>query len=51
VAEAVDPPTPERREIAILDADGVRTLLQVAARKFEEGLQDGSIQIPEASAP
>jgi integrase len=30
VAEAVDPPTPERREIAIIDSDGVRMLLQAA---------------------
>jgi len=26
-------------------------LQEAAARKFEEGLQDGSVQIPEASAP
>lgn len=30
VVEATDPPAPERKEIAIIDADGVRLLLQAA---------------------
>ena len=30
VAEAVDPPKPERKEITILDSDGVRVVLQAA---------------------
>lgn len=30
VVEAVDPPTPETRELAIIDSDGVRILLQAA---------------------